>query len=59
MRDHGVDMPDPTFDDNGGVQMQMGSDDGPIDDETMKVAEEACAEDGMFMSAPSRAAGED
>jgi hypothetical protein len=59
MRDHGIDMPDPTFDDNGGVQVQLGSDDAQIDEEAMDAANEACAEDDMFMSAPERARGAD
>lgn len=58
MRDHGIDMPDPTFNDNGGVEMQMGGEGEEIDEEAMEAANEACAEDGMFMAAPSQA-GED
>ena len=55
MREHGIDMPDPTFNDNGGVEMQMGSEAGEIDEEAMEAANEACGEDGMFMAAPTQA----
>jgi len=58
MRDHGIDMPDPTFSDSGGVEMQMGSEGEEIDEEAMEAASEACADDGMFMAPPSPA-GED
>lgn len=40
MRDHGVDMPDPTFDDQGHVQMSMGG--GPQDKTKMEAAQTAC-----------------
>jgi hypothetical protein len=41
MRDHGIDMPDPTFDANGGAQMRLG---GGINPESakFKAAQEAC-----------------
>jgi hypothetical protein len=58
MRDHGIDMPDPTFNDNGGVQIGVGGDGAEIDDDEFVAANEACADDGMFMAAPSRV-GED
>ena len=34
MRDHGIDMPDPTFSDDGGVQIGVGGDGSEIDAET-------------------------
>jgi hypothetical protein len=45
MRDHGVDMPDPTFDDSGGggMAVMVGPGEGPDpDDATFKAAETAC-----------------
>jgi hypothetical protein len=45
MRDHGVDMPDPKRDSNGGIQLQMGSRGlgrAKIDDPKMKAAQSAC-----------------
>jgi len=49
MRDHGVDMPDPEFGDNGSVQIRVGSDDdeGPrMDDDDFTAANEACGQEG-------------
>jgi hypothetical protein len=50
MRDHGIDMPDPVFGDNGTVQMQVGSPDEeggpPPDDEAFEEANEACGQEG-------------
>jgi hypothetical protein len=45
MRDHGIDMPDPTFGDNGVVQQEFraGTSD-PMDDDDFQAAQEACAE---------------
>ena len=61
MRDHGIDMPDPTFSDDGRVEIGVGGDGREIDPDEMDAANEACAGDDMFMAAPSRAgeAGED
>jgi hypothetical protein len=45
MRDNGVDMPDPTFDDQGHVQMRVGGGPGApeeINKEKMDKAQEAC-----------------
>ena len=43
MRDNGVDMPDPKQDDKGGVMIEAApGDSGPIDEEKMKTAHEAC-----------------
>jgi hypothetical protein len=44
MREHGVDMPDPTFDGEGGTGMiiQGGATGGGPDQETMEAAQEAC-----------------
>jgi len=43
MREHGVDMPDPRFDENGGIGIMIGGPDAPrIDPETMQAAQEAC-----------------
>jgi hypothetical protein len=50
MREHGVDMPDPQFDENGGVGIMIGGPDAPpIDAETMQAAQEAC---GGLMGPP-------
>ena len=54
MREHGIDMPDPTFDENGGAQIRIGRGSG-IDPEDPKFqkAQEACrkeAPEGMFES---------
>jgi hypothetical protein len=48
MRDHGIDMPDPTRDVGGGIQQRIGgpggkNSGGPDDDPRMKVADKACA----------------
>ena len=57
MREHGVDFPDPVFDDNGGMTVQVGGDDasGPPSDadlDKMQDAQEACQDevgmDGNF-----------
>ena len=43
MREHGIDMPDPQFDENGGVGIMIGGPDAPrIDPETLQAAQEAC-----------------
>jgi hypothetical protein len=45
MREHGVDMPDPTFDSNGGVKIQAGPGRGlDRDDEDFQAAQEACGD---------------
>lgn len=51
MRDHGIDFPDPTFNDTGGISISVGSaeaadgDQGPPpDDEAFQAANEACAD---------------
>ena len=50
MRDHGIDMPDPQFDEDGGVAIMIGGPDGaPIDPATMQAAQEAC---GGLMGPP-------
>ncbi|MET0325222.1 MAG: hypothetical protein ABW219_08370 [Ilumatobacteraceae bacterium] len=59
MRDHGIDMPDPTFGENGEVTVQAGADGGdgapnPVDDDDFEAANAECADDGMVMAAPSR-----
>ena len=44
MRDHGVDFPDPTFDDSGGgLQVQMGGPGMDPDSPGFKAASEACS----------------
>jgi hypothetical protein len=53
MRDHGIDMEDPVFDENGRVQIKTnGPSDGggdPRDDEDFQAAQEACNQGGgMF-----------
>jgi hypothetical protein len=42
MRDHGVDMPDPRFDANGGMTMQIGGGGQQPDPDAMQAAQEAC-----------------
>jgi hypothetical protein len=43
MREHGVDMPDPTFDENGGSTMAIGVEGENMPDQaTMEAAQEAC-----------------
>ena len=50
MREHGIDMPDPQFDENGGVGIMIGGPDSdPIDPDTMQAAQEAC---GGLMGPP-------
>jgi hypothetical protein len=53
MRDHGIDMEDPVFDENGRVQIKtngpVGGGGDPRDDEDFQAAQEACSQDGgMF-----------
>jgi hypothetical protein len=52
MRDHGIDMEDPVFDENGRVQIKTNGPVGggdPRDDEDFQAAQEACNQDGgMF-----------
>jgi len=43
MREHGIDMPDPTFDENGGARMDLGRGIRP-DSPKFKKAQEACGE---------------
>jgi hypothetical protein len=57
MRDHGIDMEDPVFDENGRVQIKtngpVGSGGDPRDDEDFQAAQEACNQDGgMFGGGP-------
>lgn len=45
MREHGIDMPDPTFDENGGAQVRLGGPGGEgirPDDPKFKEAQKAC-----------------
>jgi hypothetical protein len=44
MREHGIDMPDPTFDENGGVMVKMREGAGGVrpDDPKFKAAQRAC-----------------
>ncbi|HEX6868199.1 MAG TPA: hypothetical protein VF119_05305 [Candidatus Limnocylindrales bacterium] len=43
MREHGVDMPDPVVNADGGMTVSIGSEGGkPIDRKTMQAADEAC-----------------
>ena len=43
MREHGVDMPDPVVNADGGMTVTIGSEGGkPIDQKTMQAADEAC-----------------
>ena len=49
MREHGIDMPDPQFDEDGGAQIRIGRGSGiDIDDPKFRKAQEAC-EDTMPM----------
>jgi hypothetical protein len=54
MRDHGIDMPDPTFDAEGGARIRLGAGRGKIDpeDPEFKAAEEACAD--LLPKGPSK-----
>ena len=59
MRDHGVDFPDPVFDDNGGISVSIGSDDGatgpsPDDPEVEAAMEECSAVTGAPMVAGAK-----
>lgn len=60
MRDQGIDMPDPQFDENGGMTMQVGEpgdeDPGPRADEEFAEANEECGQEGGM--APAIAVGE-
>jgi hypothetical protein len=56
MRDHGIDMEDPVFDENGRVEIRANGPDGggdPREDEDFQAAQEACNQDGgMFGGGP-------
>jgi hypothetical protein len=47
MRDHGIDMPDPTFDANGNAQITGGPPPADRDSKAFDDASKACAPDGM------------
>lgn len=61
MREQGIDMPDPQFDENGGMTMQIGDpgdeDAGPRADEEFAAASEECGQGGGMM--PAIAVSED
>jgi hypothetical protein len=42
MREHGIDMPDPTFDENGGAQFSAGASGSPADQAKLDEAQKAC-----------------
>jgi hypothetical protein len=47
MREHGINMPDPTFDENGGAQMRLGKGTGiEPNDPAFKRAQKACEKAG-------------
>ena len=49
MRDHGIDMPDPQFSDDGGFVVQQGGPGGdPRDDDDFEAAAEECSPDDGF-----------
>ncbi len=55
MRDHGIDMPDPEFGEDGGVSIQVGGPNdeeaGPRSDEEFAEASEACGQEGGALPA--------
>jgi hypothetical protein len=60
MREHGIDMPDPEFTENGGVTLEIGGPDGPeFSEEEFNEANEACGqgEGGMFAIGPGTVPG--
>jgi hypothetical protein len=59
MRDHGIDMPDPVFEDNGRVTMsaEAGERFEPGDDEAFEAASEECGRDGPGMVVRSSSDG--
>jgi pyruvate/2-oxoglutarate dehydrogenase complex dihydrolipoamide acyltransferase (E2) component len=42
MREHGIDMPDPVFDDDGRVEIQAGSGEQPTDQDEFEAADQEC-----------------
>jgi hypothetical protein len=52
MREHGIDMPDPVFSEDGGISQRIGDGDGPgfdpADDDFEEAAEE-CGQEGGFI----------
>ena len=52
MREHGIEMPDPTFDENGGAQMKLGPGINP-DSAKFQKAAEACRDVGGIGAGPS------
>ena len=60
MRDHGIDMPDPQFNEDGGATLQGGPG-GAIDpdDPDFQAAEEACRADMPGFRTQTKRAGED
>lgn len=57
MREHGIDMPDPEIDDDGGVMMQRAGEGGDINDPNFQAAQEECQE--AFAELPAPGDGED
>jgi hypothetical protein len=42
MREHGVDVPDPEFSEDGGVGISIGGENGPVDSPALESAQAAC-----------------
>jgi hypothetical protein len=62
MRDHGIDMPDPVFGEDGRVEIQAngpGADGDPREDEDFQAAQEECGQGGFGPMAPAGSAPED
>jgi hypothetical protein len=61
MRDHGIDMPDPQFDGDGRVAIQIGDPDGEerMDQEEFEAANEACGQEGAGIAIGAAPAPQD
>jgi hypothetical protein len=61
MRDHGIDMPDPVFGEDGRVEIQANAPDSggdPLEDDDFQAAQEECNEDGgVFGRGPGAGGG--
>ena len=53
MREHGIDMPDPTFDENGGARIKLGRGINP-ESAKFKEAQKACRDDAARRSGHDR-----
>jgi hypothetical protein len=59
MRDHGIDMPDPEFGEDGRVEIRANAPDDPRHDDDFEAAQEECNEDKGPIGPGAAPAGDD